>query len=337
MSDNNHSEETLLIAKHLSGETTSAEEEVLQKWIALSSENEQLYLKFKRIYEVSGKVYDRSGADALDIDVEKEWDHFEKEVELKGRTIEFKPQTKSGMWLRIAAALLLLMVSGVVINYFVGKGGEQIYQTAENTEIITLPDGSTVSLNRNSTLIVKNSFAEKNRGVELLGEAFFEVVPDPQLPFVIEVSDAEVTVLGTSFNVQNLEGENEVEVIVETGIVKLEAKEVSQSVELNAGEKGVFRRNEKELISHQNTDVNFLSWKTKNVVFNNTDLKSVVETLQSTYGVEITISAEVSADCEITVTFENQSLEAVLKVLQSTLGLTYKWVGNKIEITGAGC
>ncbi|MEP2668408.1 MAG: FecR domain-containing protein [Cyclobacteriaceae bacterium] len=337
MSDNNHSEETLLIAKHLSGETTSAEEEALQKWIALSSANEKIFLKFKRIYEVSGKIYDRSGGDALDIDVEKEWNHFVKEAEQKGKTIEFNPQTKSGMWLRIAAALLLVIASGVVINYFVGKGREHIYQTAENTEIISLPDGSTVSLNRNSILTVKNSFDDKNREVELLGEAFFEVVPDSQRPFTIQVGEAQVTVLGTSFNVQNLDSRNEVEVIVETGIVKLGSNEINQSVELKAGEKGVFRKNEKEIISNQNTDVNFLSWKTKTVIFNNTDLKSVVETLESTYGVEITISAEVSADCEITVTFENQSLESVLKVLKSTLDLTYRREGNKIEITGVGC
>lgn len=337
MNNQNHSEETLLIAKHLSGETTHSEEEALQRWISLSNDNEQIYLKFKRVYEVSGKIYDHSAGDSLGIDVEQEWNLFVNKVEQQGKTIEFVPQSKGSAWLKIAAALLLLVASGIVINYFVGKGGEQIYQTAENTEVIDLPDGSIVSLNRHSTLIVKNSFAKQGRTVELLGEAFFEVTPDQQKPFIIGVDKAEVTVLGTSFNVQNWDHQNEVEVVVETGVVKLKPKELNQSVELRAGEKGTYRKKEKQLVSTKNTDTNFLSWKTKNMVFSNTNLKSVVETLRATYGVEIVISADVSDECEVTVTFENQPLEIVLKVLESTLSLTYKREGNKIEITGAGC
>jgi ferric-dicitrate binding protein FerR (iron transport regulator) len=335
LSDNKHSEEELLIAKHFSGETTVAEEEALQKWIALSNTNKQVYLKFKRLYEASGNIYSLSAADSIDVD--KEWGRFVKEVELKEKTIEFKQQPQSSVWLRIAAVLLLVVVSGIVINYFTSKGKDQVYQTAENTEVINLPDGSIVSLNRHSTLIVKSSFAKKDRAVELLGEAFFEVTPNQQKLFIISADKAEVTVLGTSFNVRNLDNQNEVEVVVETGIVKLKPKEIKQSLELRAGEKGTFRKREKELVSNQNTDINFLSWKTKQMVFNNTDLKSVMETVQSTYGVEIVISADVSQDCEVTVTFENQSLEAVLKILQSTLNLTYKREKNKIEITGAGC
>ncbi|MEQ9415383.1 MAG: hypothetical protein RIF39_16225 [Cyclobacteriaceae bacterium] len=146
MNDQNHSEEALLIAKHLTGETTKEEEESLQKWIALSKTNEQIYLKFRRVYEVSGKIYGRSSVDA--IDVEREWSHFVNEVEEKGKTVEFKPQSKGSALWRIAAVLLLVIVSGVVFNYFVGKGAEQMYQTAENTEVINLPDGSIVSLNR---------------------------------------------------------------------------------------------------------------------------------------------------------------------------------------------
>ncbi len=337
LSDQNHIAEELLIAKHLSGETTAAEEDALQKWIALAPGNEQIYLKFKRVYELSGKIHDPSAGDSLGIDVEKEWSHFLKKVEENEKTIQFEPQAKSNAWLRIAAAVLLVVASGIVVNYFVSKGRDQVYQTAENTEVINLSDGSTVFLNRNSMLTVRSSFAKKNREVELRGEAFFEVKPDKQKPFIIGTSGADITVLGTSFNVQSYEQRNEVEVVVETGLVKLAPREMDQSVELKAGEKGVLRKREMELVSSPNTDVNFLSWKTKRLIFNKANLKSVLETLQATYGVEFIISGDVSKECQVTVTFENQSLEAVLKVLQSTLDLTYNQEGNKIEITGAGC
>ncbi|GAB1445167.1 FecR domain-containing protein [Flammeovirgaceae bacterium] len=337
MSDQDHIAEELLIAKHLSGETTAAEEAALQKWIALAPGNEQIYLEFKRVYELSRKIFDPSDADSLSIDVEKEWNHFLKKAEENEKTIQFEPQAKSNAWLRIAAAILLVVASGIVVNYFVSNGGDQTYQTAENTEVINLSGGSIVFLNRNSMLTVRSSFAKKNREVELHGEAFFEVKPDKQKSFIISASEADITVLGTSFSVQSYEQRNEVEVVVKTGLVKLAPREMDQSIELKAGEKGILRKRERELVSSPNTDVNFLSWKTRRMVFDKTNLKSVVETLQATYGVEFIISGDVSKECQVTVTFENQTLEAVLKVLQSTLGLTYKQEGNKIEITGAGC
>jgi len=337
LSDQNDSEETLLIAKHLTGETTSIEEEALQKWIALSDVNEQIYLKLKRIYEVSGKLYDPTKYDSINIDVEKEWNHFENEIGSKGKTIQLETQRDGTTWLKIAAVVLLMIVSGIVVYYYIGQSGEQVYQTAENTEEIILPDGSVVFLNRHSTLTVKNSYNEKSREVKLLGEAFFEVVPDVQRTFIITVDNAEVRVLGTSFTVRNFDRMNEVEVVVETGVVELKPNEIEKSIELRAGQKGTFNKKEKQLLSIENTDVNFLSWKTKKMVFSNANLKSVVETLRTTYGIEIIISTDIPDECEVTVTFENQPLEAVLKVLQSTLNLTYKRGKNKIEITGAGC
>lgn len=337
MSDQYHSEEAILIAKHFSGETTAAEEEALLKWIALSETNQKLYDKYKRLYDTSGEVNTRSAADVLDINIDQEWDRFVTAAEQSENTIKLKLGAQPLRWLKIAAAFTLLIASGVVINYWLGINEDSVYQTAENTKVISMPDGSVVSLNRNSTLMVSGLYAEKNRSVKLSGEAFFEVTPDKEIPFTIELSDAEVTVLGTSFSVKNTKHKNEVEVIVETGVVTLKPKAQPQFLELKAGEKGIYRIKEDELISSANSDVNFLSWKTKKITFNDSDLKSVVQTLQATYGVIISISTEVSADCVVNVTFDNQSLEAVLNILQSTLDLTYKREANRIEITRAGC
>ena len=73
------------------------------------------------------------------------------------------------------------------------------------------------------------------------------------------------------------------------------------------------------------------------MVFLENDLRTVIGTLEKTYHVDITISADVPASCLVTVTFDKQSLESVLKVLESTLNLKYTINGNKIEITEAGC
>ena len=151
------------------------------------------------------------------------------------------------------------------------------------------------------------------------------------------MDQAEITVLGTSFNVQTYKNREEVEVTVETGIVKLNPLLIDKAVELRAGEKGIFRKKEKTLISALNDDTNYLAWKTRRIIFEASDLNAVAKAISTAYGMEVLILPNVSSACRVTVTFENQSLDAVLKVLASTLDLTYKIEGNKIEITKAGC
>ena len=113
--------------------------------------------------------------------------------------------------------------------------------------------------------------------------------------------------------------------------------EKKTEVKLSAGEKGIVSNTTEELKSEINTDINFQAWNTQKIVFEKSDLKTVVETLNKIYQVNIVIKTEVPATCEVTVSFDHQTLESVLRVLESTLNLTYKVNGNQIEITSAGC
>lgn len=338
MNEEKHSEQENLIVKHLSGETTAAEEKYLQEWIAMSSENEDQFNKFRKAYELSGKHYDPNASSHLNIDVAKEWNRFEQRIEGKGKSVSFTPEKAgSNLWLRIAAGILLVVASGIVINYFTSKGGDQVYQTAENTETITLPDGSIVSLNRNSRLSYHKNFVGSQREVKLEGEGFFDVVTNKESPFVIVTKEAEVTVLGTKFNVHTYDSDDRITVTVESGVVKFNPKLISQEVELRAGEKGVFDKTQKALTSNKNDNINYLAWKTRKINFQEASLNQVADVLKSTYGVNVIMSPGISTACQVTVTFDNQSLDAVLNVLKSTLDLTYRINGNQIEITKAGC
>ena len=72
-------------------------------------------------------------------------------------------------------------------------------------------------------------------------------------------------------------------------------------------------------------------------MFDEKDLRSVVEELNEIYNANITLATTVSDACVVTVTFDQQDLEAILNVLKKTLNLTYTMKGNQIEITHAGC
>lgn len=327
-----------LIIKHLSGEASAEETKQVEAWIALRPENDLHFQKMKKVFEMGSAHYQKTNSPDLNIDVNHEWNHFVSTVskkEAKVRTIT--PAGFTGNWIRIAAAIVLLIASGLVINYFISKNQEIQFQASANILTISLPDGSKAILNKNSSLTYAPSFGETNRKVTLVGEAFFEVERNPLKPFIISINKTEVEVLGTSFNVQGYNELDAVEVIVATGVVKFSDPEKKQEVTLHAGEKGVYSIATQQINSNVNNDINFLSWNTQKIVFEETDLRTVIKTLNRTYQCNITIATEISPSCVVTVSFDHQSLEAVLNVLRTTLNLTYKINGNRIEIVSAGC
>ncbi len=335
------------IVRSLSGEASAEDERQLSAWIAQSEENERQYLMLKKAFGLSKEYYAHQTDAYPDINIDLEWNHFVNQLTRKEkgtnpppsavRTRMLSPERNAPrMWLRVAAAIVLLVASGMVINYFV-SGTNVHFQTADNTLSVSLSDGSQVLLNQNSELSYSSHFGAASRKVKLKGEAFFEVAPDPNKPFIIQIGDAEVEVLGTTFNVQGYDTRKEVEVTVETGVVKLSTPELKQEVKLHAGDKGIYSKANQQISSLKNDNVNFLSWKTRKIILIEKDLRSVVETLNKTYGSNITIASDIPASCVVTVTFDGQSLEAALNVLKATLNLTYRIQGNQIEITHAGC
>lgn len=327
-----------LIIRHLTGETSSQEEKQLLMWMAQLPENKRHYLDVKKVFELSTKHFAENSKQQVDINVDQEWNKFVNTIEKKETPIlPLISERSSWPWLQIAAVLLLVVASGFVINFFIFRNTYTHFQTAGNTQSVSLPDESTVILNKHSEISYTSSFGKTDRQVTLKGEAFFEIKRDTQKPFVISINNTEVEVLGTSFNVQGYDNRQEIEVIVQTGLVKFSVPEVKQEVKLAAGQKGVYSKTDKGLSSAANTDINFLSWNTRKIVFMENDLRSVIETLNKTYLVNITLPADISPSCVVTVTFDHQSLESILNVLKTTLNLEYRIKGNQIEIISAGC
>jgi len=328
-----------LMPRYLAGHASPEEQNLLQDWINASAENERHYEDFKRIFELSEQHYiaHKKEAHALPINIDAEWQHFLNTISTPEKKNVRQLSSSPATWYKVAATVALLAVSAFILYHLYSPAENIRYQTAENTQSVTLPDGSVVTLNRHSELYYPVDFGKAKRTVTFSGEAFFSVAHDATKPFTIKVDDALVEVLGTSFNVRGYESDKAVEVVVKTGTVKLSVPTLHTEVELNAGEKGVYTDQSKNIDRGLNKDINFLAWNTRQIIFEESDLKSVIETLNKVYGVNIVLTTPTAASCIVTVTFDHQSLEAVLHVLENTLNLTYTIQGNQIEITGAGC
>lgn len=114
-----------------------------------------------------------------------------------------------------AAALVMVAVSLSVFQAPITE--RQSYATVRGAmKTVSLTDGSTVHINGLSRLEV--NFGETERRIDLLeGEAYFEVSPDTERPFVVSVSGAEVRALGTAFDIDT--GTEALTVIVTEGVV----------------------------------------------------------------------------------------------------------------------
>ena len=111
---------------------------------------------------------------------------------------------------------------------------------------ITLPDGTIVHLNSESKLTYTPDFNGKLREVVLEGEAFFEVTPNKEKPFIVKTSVFDVEVLGTSFNVSVYNDENIVETALMEGKVKLTMQGCpSKPVYLTPSQKFIYSRSDR--------------------------------------------------------------------------------------------
>lgn len=324
-----------IMTKHFAGETSPSEEAILSDWLKKSRQNEEEYRSSKKLFDAATRHYSKSIVP--EIDVEKEWGVFLNKVGEEKPLRKLSPASATQFWLRIAASLLLLFVSGAIIYYYSTKTEAITFQTAENIRTVELPDGSTVILNRHSKLEYSSDFGEDNRTIALRGEAFFDVQKNAALPFIISARNTTIEVVGTSFNVLAYDSVAEVEVVVKTGVVRFTVPTLNKTVELTLGEKGEFALANNTVDEKVNEDLNYEAWNTHKLTFNETHLSNVVEAINKTYNANVVLTGSVSDSCLLTVSFDNQTLDAVLNVLENTLNLTYRRVGNRIEITSAGC
>ncbi len=229
------------------------------------------------------------------------------------------------------AASLLLFIGILAWIYTSNSSYKEYYNPNLITETYVLPDNSTVSLNSNTLLrYYKNT--KKKRLLKLLyGEAFFEVQPNKQKPFIIETPNAKVQVLGTSFNLKA--DSNVTNIFVKTGIVSL-TNNKKDTLTLVKGEQGIV--NNETFSKKPITDENYLAWKVRKLVLKNISLYDAVPLLENYYHVKINAPQE-SRNCYFTTTFTNETLKEALNELQLLMSFNYRIRENKVELYQINC
>lgn len=231
----------------------------------------------------------------------------------------------------VAAMFLLLLSAGFL---FLKLGQEKspqmlskLTQPASATnDLIQLPDGSTVILSAGSRLTYPASFnGQATREVYLIGKAFFDIKHLTHQPFIVHTGQVKTTVLGTAFDIDSRQKGDKVTVTVIRGkvVVKKENRTLgtlipNQQVVYNTA-------NDKATVNQINANQT-VSWREKDLLFNDIEFNKAVLLLQERFNAKITIEDKQLAAAHFTTTlFENQSLTDFLALICDFNNATFNY------------
>jgi ferric-dicitrate binding protein FerR (iron transport regulator) len=199
---------------------------------------------------------------------------------------------------------------------------------------LVLPDGTKVWLNSESSIHYPILFRGNERRVQITGEAYFEVVHNSEMPFIVEKGDVQVEVLGTHFNVNAYNDESAIKTTLLQGkvrVVKTSAT-LKQVAVLSPGEQAVIPGNNKMQVRKADVD-DVVAWKNGLFHFESADIKMVMRQLARWYDVEVVYEgASVKNDPLFVEISRNTKLSDVLKVLQESGSAKFSIQGRKVTV-----
>ena len=226
----------------------------------------------------------------------------------------------------IAASVALLVTLGYLM---VDKEPEkQTYTfTAQDKNVhFPLPDGTVVWLNINSTLSYTESFNLTTRDVELTGEAYFEVAKNAEKPFVVNMNEGHIEVLGTKFNIRAYPEDGEIISTLTEGSIKYR-KTLSDTygVILHPGQQLSCLRENGDVVIRDVAGLDNISWKDRKIIFRKTPIKEAFTVLEQFYEIKILTVNTLFDDRQITGSFEmNMKPEAIFSVMQESFHFKYE-------------
>jgi transmembrane sensor len=271
-----------------------------------------------------------------EIDVDKAWNNLYSRLSENGLMTETPVVRRSFIrttYFRIAATALILLGIGSVMVYLNDQGALSRKTTVATTENqknlqVTLSDGSNVILNRNTTLSYRENFGRNGRNVALSGEAFFEIAPDKENPFIIDAGKARIKVVGTSFNVNTNNTDSAVEIFVKTGIVMVSDNEGTRSLTLDPGYIGTMNSGTSDKFI--NNDQNYMAWNNGVLIYDKQTLDVVFRDLKKVYNMDIVADNPEILENTWTTNgpVDNQPQETIIRLICGSFNLSYTKDGN---------
>ncbi|MFA6400244.1 MAG: FecR domain-containing protein [Salinivirgaceae bacterium] len=299
---------------------SQAEELALDNWLRIA-ENQEMYEELQKVWQLTGKLsFD------LNPDVDAEWESFKNLIPDK----KIKQLNKKLIYsfTSIAASIILLLGIWGVSQLFADK--EIHYFSGNHIQYIQLQDNTKVYLNKNSQLTVSKEYNINNRNVTLTGEALFEVAENESVPFIVNIfGGVQAKVLGTQFNLKAFDSNKEFSLNVFSGKVLFGNPITEEPTLVIKGQQANY-----DVLKNKVTDItefnpNAVSWKTKNLQFDNTPITEVASLLGELIGKQVIIP-ENSNQIRYSGSFDDPTTQQAAEVLGLAMGWEYKITHNSV-------
>jgi transmembrane sensor len=302
----------------------------------------------------------------------KEHDHqrfinsIDRSSRFKGAFKSLLPSTFSNVFKIAATVVLLIAISGLtgffISNHILNTRPVGICKTevgkGQRSKVF-LPDGTEVWLNSESTLTYATDFGKSTRDVKLQGEAYFKVHKDKSHQFIVHVTDVELKVYGTEFNVKSYSDENTIETTLVNGslsIQKISANEKTTPMFLKPKQRAViYKTNQLTILTDEGTGTSVdnkvntktsvskapgtkseniylyaetnldrqIAWKDQKLIFKNETFKSLAHMLERWYDVNIVFQSAEVQKYRFRGIFENETIEQALNAMRYTSPFDY--------------
>lgn len=315
-----------LLPLYFEGRLNTDQQNRVEKWMHESEENRKIFLDMADIYSTMDKL-----TISHCVDTETAW----RKVRSRMRRQQMRSAWR--VMERTAAILLMPVLMVSLLQYY-------NYSTYDTSHIVTyttnpgmtghvtLPDGTEVTLNSNTSIAFPARFSSEGRRVMLQGEAYFDVIKDADCPFEVNTPlQASVKVYGTRFNVEAYPGNRQTAVTLEEGSVALKYMQASQQWRekiIIPGEQITYNASDgKVAVRKVEVDV-ATSWKDGKLIFRNTPVKEVLRSLSKRYNVSFKVRNPKVYQHSYTGTLDMQHLERIFEILSISSDMHFKYMSN---------
>jgi hypothetical protein len=280
------------------------------------------------------------------------WNKLNDALFNKSKIINFN---KHNLWVQLTLAACLLLVVSFSIYIYIPEffrrnvisdnRGMETQNNANTNQTLTLPDGSKVVLEKNSSIIVSEDFGKVNRAVLLKGKAFFKVVRNEKKPFLVRMGNLVTEVLGTSFKVGSDNQNKSIEVAVISGKVSVYATSKNgiskklNGVVLTPNLKAIYNT-ENQTIQESIVETPQLllpNLQKSDFVFDEIQFGDLRDRLKLFYGVEIIFVNREIEKCLFTGDLGGLDLYKQLDVACTSISAKYEVRGSTIFVNGKSC
>ncbi|MBI9064732.1 MAG: FecR domain-containing protein [Marinilabiliaceae bacterium] len=316
------------IIRYLKGDVKGQEETDFLKSIKNDTALREEYYRLKDVWDFSGMKLQ-----SIPYDQNQEWKKLRSKLYFNSRHLRIGP------WLRVAS-----VAAAIIVAFFIGQQPFFLFDKGTKTMVhhtfvapegqisqVLLADGTNVTLNAGSKLLVPLDFGEQERSLELEGEGFFDVTKDPRKAFVVHSGSQQVKVLGTRFNIRAYPDETLFETTLEEGSIEWSCNQ--HQLILKPGMQVIYDQSTEKMV-RQVADVSGVKvWSLGRYEYQNAPFSRLVSVIEKWHDVTVIYNESDFTGKHFNGTIKKSaSLDRTLQIIGLMIPIKYSIINDTIKI-----